>query len=82
MNEVEWIKSLDRFSSNAPRVDVTTAVMERVRSTRRADRTVLSIAAVFAVAAGVTAILLAMPLWVEARNPLAGFTDAFNLVLQ
>jgi hypothetical protein len=82
MKEVEWIKSLDRPSSNMPSVDVAAAVMGRLRSTRQEGRSVLSIAAVFAVVAGVTAVVLAIPLWVQAQNPLAGFTDAFNLVLQ
>jgi hypothetical protein len=84
MNEVEWIKSLDRPLLDEPprRIDVTVSVMRAVHSVQHEDEAVLSIAAVFAVIAGVAAIALALPVWVSTQDPLAGFADALNLVLQ
>jgi hypothetical protein len=82
MNEVDWIKSLDQPSPDVPKIDVTAGVMRAVRSIRREDAAVFSIAAIFAAVAGVAAIALALPVWFAAQDPLAGFADAFDVVLK
>jgi hypothetical protein len=82
MNEVEWIKSLDRAPLDEPKIDVTARVMCALRSVQHEDEAVFSIAAVFAVVVGAASIALALPVWVSTQDPLAGFADALNLVLQ
>jgi hypothetical protein len=82
MNEVDWLKSLDRATPHPTTIDVTEAVMRVARSTPRNPDAVFSIGAVVAAVAGVAAIALAVPWWVATQDPLACFAEAFDLVLQ
>jgi hypothetical protein len=88
MKEVNWLKSLDRSSldrHDAPSIDVTLSVMHAIRSSRNDDvEVVFPLAAVLAVIAAAVAIGLTLPIWFGAapQDPLAGFADALNLVLQ
>ncbi len=82
MDEIEWIRSLDRARAHAPRVDVADRVMLVVRSQRHEHDDVFPFAALLATLAGVAAILMALPMWAAAQDPLAGFADGFQMVLQ
>jgi hypothetical protein len=86
MNEVKWLKSLDRASlprNDVPRIDVTMGVMRAVRTIRyEEDDAVFPLAALAALLAGAAAIAVMLPVWFATENPLAGFADALNLVLQ
>ena len=82
MNEVDWIKSLDRASPDEPRIDVTVSVMHAVGSIQSEDEPVFPFAAAVALAVGVAAIALALPAWFAEQDPLVGFADAFHLVLR
>jgi len=84
MNELEWLKSLDRAVPAHRAVDVTEGVMQAVRARSIAqenDRTFF-IAAIVATAAGIAAAAIVAPAWFAPTDPFAGFGDAVNLVLR
>lgn len=84
MNEVEWLKSLDR-PAPAPRVvDVTAGVMQAVRSRSKSqeDDRVFLVAAAVAAFVGAAAVAIVAPVWFAPSDPFAGFGEPLNLVLR
>jgi hypothetical protein len=85
MNELEWIKSLDRTGpEDAPEVDVANSVMRQIRSRQNAgrDRDPFGIAALLATLAGGGAVAYAVVAWSAFQDPLLNLFDSVKLVLQ
>jgi hypothetical protein len=84
MNEVEWLKSLDRPLPAHGTIDVTPGVMQALhsRSLSRDEDRVLSIAAAIAIIVGIAAATIVAPAWMSPPDPLADFGEAVNLVLR
>jgi len=83
MNEVEWIKSLDRGNDAPMNVDVAARVMQNLYASRQRDgERVFGFAAIVAVALAAASLALVLPTWLTPENPFAGFDDAVRLVLQ
>ena len=84
MNEVEWLKSLDRAEPAPPMIDVTRGVMQAVRSRSMArdDDSVFPFAAAVAAIVGAAAVAAVAPAWFALSDPFAGFGEALNLVLR
>jgi hypothetical protein len=84
MNEVEWLKSLDRAAATPRVVDVTPGVMQAVRSrsiSQDNDR-VFPVAAVVAAVVGAAAVALVAPSWFAPSDPFAEFGEPLDLVLR
>lgn len=84
MNEVRWLRSLNTRDASHGSIDVTSGVMEQVRSRSQQhdeDR-VMPVAAAIAVALGIAATLFALPSWGTSADPFRGFGEVVNLVLR
>ena len=84
MNEIEWLKSLDRAGVPTPARDLTAVVMEavRARSAGREDERIFRIGACLATIVGIVAVAIIAPTWFGPADPFAGFGEALNLVLR
>ncbi|MBA3273161.1 MAG: hypothetical protein H0T11_04720 [Chthoniobacterales bacterium] len=82
MDEIEWIQTLDRAKPDVAQVDVSRRVMLTLRSQHHQRDRIFPFAALLATAAGMAALAVALPAWIAAQDPLAGFADGFRMVLQ
>ncbi len=81
MNEIEWIKSLDK-AQPVVRVSVANSVMRTLRSGEQLIAQISPLAALVAMLAGAGAIAFAMQVWINFQDPLMNFMDSWKLVLQ
>ena len=84
MNEMQWIKSLDRVSADVPTLDVAQRVLRSIRQVGSAQERelVYPIAAVLSAVLGATACIVAVPFWSTATDPFIGLGNALQMVLQ
>jgi hypothetical protein len=83
MNEIEWIKSLDKDSSEPSRVNVANSVMRDIRTIEQpAGSAAYGWMALFATLVGCGAVAFAFQAWVTLQDPLVNFMDSWKLVLQ
>jgi hypothetical protein len=83
MNEIQWLKSLDRDKDQPIRVDVADQVLRDIRQrSHPAESGLPPLAALIAALAGAACIMIAVETWMNFQDPLASFVDSWRLVLQ